>query len=893
MANKQKKSLIFPPVNETGGIQEDVWIPAVCHAQCVDQGCLMKVHRVNGVAVGIEPNTDIENFEKLVRNRGKLCPKPYMLLQKVYNPHRIKTPLKRTSPEKGVGIDPKWVEISWDEALDTIAGKLKQIRGSETIKLAEARGTASIRNEGWWAFLRSYGPTQVLWGGRSTHCRQAQHAFGDRIHGGSACVPDLDYCNYLVIFGANPAAAGGAAENPIFAKARERGMKIIAIDPVLSATAAKADEWLPIKPGTDCAFILAMINIILHELKIYDVPFLKEMTNSPYLVGQNGYWLRDKATAKAQVWDPVDRKAKTYDDPAIKDFALEGVFEIEGVQGKPAFQLLKDHIKQYTPEWAAAITEISADKIRRITKEFVDAARIGSTIDIEGECLPLRPATTHVGRGVTGQVHSYQTVLADHILAILIGGLEVPGGHMGGSTFAKGVRTKEGFLFKGNGMSSGIEVGDDGMQDTHHRSFQWPPISYSGWEMLIPFMDDHPYPKPPFLNPAESLYSMDHLDWLNLVNPPKGLPVPPLPEVWIRHRCNPILALGESKYAIEVLKKIPFTVSISYTMDEVTDFADIILPDQLELESLVPIFSIREAGHRKGFMMPLQQPIVEPLPNMMNINDVLTELADRAGFLDEFNKQMNKVIGFNDNDPNKLEPGRKYSWEEVVDRKCKFYTNGTYDLEWFKKNHILIKPVSVEEQYDIYFSMKAKKLRYPVPYMEVVKQSGDELNRNLVERGIDWWPTDEYTALPVYFPPVLEEAPPEHDFYVVNCRVAPTSWGANVGLPWVNEISAQLRGVGDVLMNAKTAKKRGITDGDEIWIESTTGKIKQKVKLCQGIRPDCLLISGQFGQWAMPVAKETGRATISTLLPISLAWTDKMTGNQQWIVVKAKVYKDT
>jgi phenylacetyl-CoA:acceptor oxidoreductase len=815
-----------------------------------------------------------------------------MLLQKVYNPHRIKTPLKRTNPEKGVGIDPKWVEISWDEALDTIAEKIKKIRGADTIKLAEARGTASIRNEGWWAFLRSFGPTQILWGGRSTHCRQAQHAFGDRIHGGSACVPDLDYCNYLIIMGANPAAAGGAAENPLFAKARERGMKIIAIDPVLSPTAAKASEWLPIKPGTDCAFLLAMINIILHEIKIYDIPFLKEMTNSPYLVGPDGYWLRDKTTKKVLIWDPIDQKARKYDDPGIKDFALEGVFEVDGVKGTTAFQLLKDQIKQYTPEWAAAETEIPADKIRRITREFIDAAKIGSTIEIEGERLPYRPATTHVGRGVTGQVHSYQAILADHILAILIGGLEVPGGHMGGATFAKGIRTKEGYLFKGNGMSSGVEVGEDGMQDTHYRSFMWPPISYSGWEMLIPFMDDHPYPKPPFLNPAESLYSMDHLDWRNLVDPPKGLPVPPLPEVWIRHRCNPLLALGEAKYAIEVLKKIPFSVSITYTMDEVTDFADIILPDQLELESLVPIFSIREAGHRKGFMMPLHQPVVEPYPDIMNINNVMTELAYRAGFIDEFNKEMNKLVGFSANDPDRLEPGKKYTWEEVVDKKCKFYTNGRYGLEWFKKNHILTRPVSIEEQYDIHFNMKAKKLRYTVPYMEVVKRVGDELNRNLAKKGIDWWPTDEYTALPVYFPPIIEEAPSEYNFYVVNCRLAPTSWGANVGLPWVNEVAAQLKGIGDVLMNIKTGKKMGIKDGDMVCIESPTGKIKQRVKLCQGIRPDCLLISGQFGQWGMPVAKETGRATISTLLPISIEWTDKMTGNQQWIVVKARVYKE-
>ncbi len=181
---------------------------------------------------------------------------------------------------------------------------------------------------------------------------------------------------------------------------------------------------------------------MLHELNTYDAPYLKEMTNSPYLVGPDGYWLRDKETGKVLVWDAIDRKAKTYDAADIKDFALEGSFEIEGVQGKPAFQMLKDHVKQYTPEWASSVTEISAEKIRRITKEFVDAAKIGSTIDIDGVRLPYRPAATLCGRGVTGQMHSYQTILADHILAVLIGGLEVPGGHMGGSNMMDGVRKR-------------------------------------------------------------------------------------------------------------------------------------------------------------------------------------------------------------------------------------------------------------------------------------------------------------------------------------------------------------------------------------------------------------------------------------------------------------------
>jgi len=85
------------------------------------------------------------------------------------------------------------------------------------------------------------------------------------------------------------------------------------------------------------------------------------------------------------VWDSIDQKAKVYDDAGIKDLALEGVYQVDGIEAKPSFQLLKDHVLQYTPEWAAAITTISAEKIRRITRDFVDNAKIGSTITIEGK----------------------------------------------------------------------------------------------------------------------------------------------------------------------------------------------------------------------------------------------------------------------------------------------------------------------------------------------------------------------------------------------------------------------------------------------------------------------------------------------------------------------------
>jgi len=868
-------------------MKEDVWIPTLCESQCADAPCLLRVHRIDGVAIGLKPDTTIPGYERLTKNQGRLCVKAYGALQKLYNPHRIKSPMKRTNPEKGVGIDPKWVKISWEEALDTIAERLKEVRTNDARKLAEGGGIGGMRQAGWRRFFQAFGPTQELYGGRSTRCDQNEHAFGNRIHGAFQCEPDADYCNYLILFGSNTSASGGTSEGVLFADARDRGIKMVAIDPVLSVTAAKADEWLPIRPCTDLAFMLSMIHVILHELNVYDTQFLKELTNSPYLVNPEGYFARNEQTEKPMVWDPVDNKAKTYDDSTIKDLALEGSYTVWGVECKPALQVLKEHVTGYTPEWAAEITDIGAATIRRITKEFVDNARMGSTIVINGVTLPYRPAATKLGRGLTGVMRGYHTVLANHVLAALIGSIELPGGHMGGSTFAKG-RRKDDIFWQLYGLNAGIVPGKDGMREVLKYPFIWPPVSYGAIETLCPFSDYYPHAQPPYKDPGEWHFQMDHLNWRNLVDPPKGLPVPPPPEVWIRYRTNPILAIGEPSIIIRAMKKIPFIVSISYVMDEVTDFADIVLPEEVEFERYMPYFNIRSALHKKYFMLAMAQPVVHPV-NTRNVNDILIELADRIGFLDEYNEALNE--GLDLINPYKLEAGKKYNWEDLVDRVCKSYTNGKYDLQWFKKHGALVRPASVDEQYDVHFGMKEQKLRYPIPYMEQVKVGGEELARDLASVGIDWWSTEEYTALPTYFPSKLEEIPPEYDFYVTTCRSIMFSYGANVGLPWINELGELLPDQTHIVMNKGAAEARGIKEGDTIWLESPVNKVKGKVTLREGIRPDTLLIAGQFGQWGMPIARDTGRPTQTMLLPIDPKWTDPVIGTQQGFSIKAKVYK--
>jgi anaerobic selenocysteine-containing dehydrogenase len=110
-------------------------------------------------------------------------------------------------------------------------------------------------------------------------------------------------------------------------------------------------------------------------------------------------------------------------------------------------------------------------------------------------------------------------------------------------------------------------------------------------------------------------------------------------------------------------------------------------------------------------------------------------------------------------------------------------------------------------------------------------------------------------------------------------------------VPWLIDLGDHNLTKRRIVMNKSAAEARGIRDGDEIWVESEVGKVKGRVKLVEGIQRDTLLIPGQFGQWSTPVAKDTKRVSITTLVPIKHSWTDPVVGTMQGNTVKAKVYK--
>lgn len=217
----------------------------------------------------------------------------------------------------------------------------------------------------------------------------------------------------------------------------------------MSITGAFAAQWIPIRPRTDGAVLFAVLHVLLYEhpLTSLDVAFLRDRTASPCLVGPNRYYLRSSLDNKPLVWDVKQNAAVAFDTPGIEP-ALTGRYRVSGsevgadgeervhrdVEATTAFELLKQHVSGYTPEWAEPISDVAADTIRRVINQFLAEARIGATIVIEGRELPYRPVSIMLGRNVNNGWGSYECVWARTVLMTLVGGLEVPGSLLGGLT---------------------------------------------------------------------------------------------------------------------------------------------------------------------------------------------------------------------------------------------------------------------------------------------------------------------------------------------------------------------------------------------------------------------------------------------------------------------------
>ncbi len=360
----------------SGSTDPGKWIPSTC--QGCTQWCPCEFFVQNGRAVKVRGN----QLSKV--NMGWVCPKGHLMLQELYDPDRVKVPMKRTNAKKGRNEDPKFVPISWDEALGALADKIIELRkNNEPHKFLFIRGRYSDKT-----YPLAYGTLPKIIGSpnaisHSAICAEAEK-FGPFYTEGFWGYRDYDLSRTkcLVAWGCDPLSSN---RNVPYATNKigdiiDNGT-VITVDPRLSAIAAKSHEWVPVKPGEDDALALAIAHVLLTE----------------------GMW------SKEFVGDFKDGKnlfkaGKTIDEKAFAEKHTHGLIKWWNIE-----------IKDRTPEWAEKVCGISKAQIVRIA-------------NIMGKAVPA--VAVWMGPGpVMSPRGAYQS-MAIHALAGLLGASESEGGSL-------------------------------------------------------------------------------------------------------------------------------------------------------------------------------------------------------------------------------------------------------------------------------------------------------------------------------------------------------------------------------------------------------------------------------------------------------------------------------
>ncbi|MCC6807550.1 MAG: molybdopterin-dependent oxidoreductase [Deltaproteobacteria bacterium] len=883
------------------------YVPGYCY-QCVAGPDLLRVKLENDQPTAIEPCFDAESIHP---GQGRVCVKAYGLIEKVKHPDRILQPMKRTNPKKGLDEDPRFVPISWDEALETVAAKLRDIRSKGALgddgfpRIAVtlgAGGTAAAYMGTLPALLSAIGLVDFSFGsGQGVKCTHSEHLYGELWHRGFTVAPDTPSCRLIVSFGSNIEASGGVAAVRRHADARvERGLRRIQIEPQLSITGGASSEWIPIRPKTDAAFMFAMLHVLLHETPRHalDLPFLTDRTSSPYLVAPNGFFLRDAATGKPLVWDTKRSAAAPFDDPAAQP-ALEGTFGASGrevgldgeawshenVKVSTAFSLLVEHLRQYTPEWAESICDVPAATVRRVTQDFLETACVGETTEVEGVTLPYRPVAVTLGRTVNNGWGGFEACWGRTMLAVLVGALEVPGGVLGTTVRLNRPATDR---------HRSVRPTTDGLMDypfnpTERGAWEWPPTSRSGYKSLVPL-----------LGPSSWSASLGptHLAWLFQDQAPKHWPKPQPPDLWLVYRANPVISAANTELVGEVASTFPFTVCFAFTEDETNQLADILLPDATDLESTQlfrmggNFFTIEQFWQHEGYA--LRRAAVPPRGEARDITDIATGLAEKSGLLQRYNEAINQgragVALSGEGYDFSLSVDVPHASNEIWDRACRAASALVSDgassdgLEWYTEHGFRTKPSSSLRWY-LYPTLVREKLRFELPYQERLSRVGGQLRRRMHEQGLDWWEEQlaEYAPLPSWkdFPGLWTRAirthgkdPEDFPFWLIGSHSMQYATGGNVAIRLMNETASLMRGHGGILMNATRARALGITEGEMIEVYSFQHATRGRAQLCEGIRPDTLCMIGQFGHTVTPFAKDLGTPALSRLIDNSLQLTD-------------------
>ncbi|MDD5389663.1 MAG: molybdopterin oxidoreductase family protein [Gallionellaceae bacterium] len=897
--------------------------------------CGIKVHLKNGEVRFIEGNADHP------LNQGVLCAKGSSGIMKQYSPARLTRPLRRKAgADRGAG---EFEAISWEEAFSILEERLGNIRATDPKKFALFTGRDQMQAL-TGLFARQFGtPNYAAHGG---FCSVNMAAGLIYTIGGSFWEfggPDLDRAKLFVMLG----TAEDHHSNPMkmaLSKFKRDGGRFISINPVRTGYSSIADEWVPIRPGTDGALLLALINEIIKQ-GLYDREFLVNYSNSAELVNQNpdspeyGMFVRFEVPPEEGCFDPQNKlwwdrelnRPVSTQTPGVEPRLL-GEFTLpDGTPVKPAFQLLSERVEHYTPDWAAGITGIPAATIKRLAHEMGVTARdqkielpIAWTDvwDNEHDTVTGNPVAFHAMRGLAAHSNGFHSIRALGILMSLLGTIDRPGGFRHKAPFprpippcAKTAKGPEDVQPNTplNGMPLGwpadpddLFVDDQGQPVRIDKAFSWEfPLSVHG---LMHNVITNAWRGDPYKIDTLLIF-MANMAWNSTMN-----------TVEVRKMLNDKEEDGEYK--------IPFIVVADAFQSEMTAFADLILPDTTYLERHDAMSMLdRPISEFDGPVDSVRIPVLPPTGECKPFQEVLIELGTRLklpafttaegkrkyrdypDFIINFETAPGSGIGFlagwRGKGGEKSMKGAPNSnqWQMYEKNNCVFqyHLPKSYQymrnwnqgyLQWAQAHGMTrhAEPINIH-----IYSEVLQKFRLAAQGKTDGRQPPEHLKKR-VETYFD--------PLPFYYEPLEATLTDKHKYPLSAITQRPMamyhSWDSQNA--WLRQIHAY----NYLHMNPLAARAQGIGDGDWIWVESQWGKVRCLARYSEAVEPGTVwtwnAIGKAAGAWNLsPEANEATQGfllnhLISEELPPNedgehISNSDPVTGQAAWYDVRVRIYK--
>ena len=875
--------------------------------------CGINVHLKDGQVAYIEGNLDHPV------NQGVLCAKGSAGIMQVNAPSRLRAPLKRVGP-RGSG---EFEEISWEDALSLAVSWLKPIRDENPEKLAFFTGRDQSQSfTSFWA--QNFGtPNYAAHGG---FCSVNMAAAGIYTMGGAFWEfgqPDWDHTKLFMIFG----VAEDHDSNPIkmgIGKIKARGAKIIGVNPIRTGYNAVADEWVGITPGTDGLFILSLIHELLKAGKI-DLHYLAQYTNAPVLIdAETGLLMRDKE-GKLLVMDRLKGKPVPFDQSGVKP-DLNGILQRDGKTHHTVFHAMVDRYlsTDYAPEAVSDRVGIPAGRIRAIAAElarvaFEEAFEIDQEwTDFRGEVhskMTARPVSMHAMRGISAHSNGFQTCRALHVLQILLGTVEVPGGFRFKPPYPKPaeVHPKPHCKVTPGAPLDGPHLGfvhgpedlalkKDGTPARIDKAFSWEnPMSAHG---LMHMVISNAYAGDPYKIDTLFMY-MANMSWNSSMNT-KGV----------------IDMLTDKDESGEYV--IPRIIYSDAYSSEMVAYADLILPDTTYLERHDCISLLdRPICEADAAADAIRWPVIEPDRNVRGFQSVLCDLGARLnlrGFVNADGTQ--KYMDYADYIVNHIRKpgigplagfrgdgtasGRGDVNPEQLDR---YIENGGFFVEHVPEEARYYKPWNAAYQdwavtMGLYDSPQPYLFNLYVEPMRKFQRAAEGHGERQPPEHLRARIKETLDPLPIWYPPFEEGAVDKELFPLHALTQRPMamyhSWGTQ------NAWLRQIHGLNPLYLPSKQMREHGLKDGDWAKVTSAHGNIVVPVAEMAALNENTVwtwnAIGKRKGAWALDEnAPEATKGfllnhLIHELQPPKgdgLRWanSDPVTGQAAWFDLRVRIEK--